>query len=337
MGGAAFMQMPGAGKIHQIIENNDKMDAADRRDALSFLDATGDYEPASGQIVGILKGMKDDMEAELKESIATEEKAIAGFNDLKSSKETEIEAATEAIESKTARSGEIAVSAVQTKDALEDTQDELADVEKFAAQLETECATKEKEVAEREKMRAEEVKAISEAISILNDDDALDVFKKARPSAFVQQELGFLQKSTNLASKAQKAQALLSIAAKKANSAQLNALLFTLNSKLKLSAKGKAQGLESVIKMIDDMVVLLGKDQKEDDKSKTFCEDELEKTEDEQKAASEKKAQHEAAVAEQSDEIEALGEQIATLEQDIKDLDKTVAQATEQRKEEHED
>merc|ERR1719240_459605 len=61
--------------------------------------------------------------------------------------------------------------------------------------------------------------------------------------------------------------------------------------------------------MIDDMVVLLGKDQSDDDKSKTFCGDELEKTADE----------------------------IATLEQDIKDLDKLVAQATESRKEEHED
>merc|ERR1719236_415374 len=46
---------------------------------------------------------------------------------------------------------------------------------------------------------------------------------------------------------------------------------------------------------------------------------------------------HEAAVSEMSDEIESLAESIATLEQDIKDLDKAVAQATEQRKEEHED
>jgi uncharacterized protein YoxC len=337
MGGASFMQLPGANKLHKIVESYAKVDPADRRDALAFLDASGDYEPASGQIVGILKGMKDEMEADLKDAIASEDKSIAGFNDLKSSKETEIEAATEAIESKTSRSGEIAVSVVQTKDSLEDTQDELADVEKFAAQLETECATKEKEMAERDQMRAEEVKAISEAISILNDDDALDVFKKARPSAFVQEELGFLQKSSNLASKAKKAQALLSIAAHKANSAQLNALLFTLNSKLKLGAKGKAQGLESVIKMIDDMVVLLGKDQKEDDKSKTFCEDELEKAEDEDKAAKDKKGQVEAAISEMADEIEALGESIATLEQDIKDLDKSVAQATEQRKEEHAD
>merc|ERR1719161_2600824 len=225
------------------------------------------------------------MEAELKEAIAAEEKAITGFGELKASKETEIETATEAIETKTQRSGEVAVSAVQTKDSLEDTEGELADTEKLLTQLATECATKEKEFAEKSKVRAEEVKAISETISILNDDDALDVFKKARPSALVQDQLGFLQKSNGLASKAQKAQAIIAAAAKKANNAQLNVLLYTLNSKLKMSSKGKSRGLESVIKMIDDMVVLLGKDQSDDDKSKTFCEDELEKSGDEQKAA----------------------------------------------------
>merc|ERR1719502_299954 len=150
------------------------------------------------------------------------------------------------------------------------------------------------------------------------------MFSKARPSALVQEDLGFLQKSN-------------SPAAKKANSAQMNLLLYTLNSQVKMSSKGKSRGLESVIKMIDDMVVLLGKDQSDDDKSKTFCEDELEKTTDEQTAATEKKAQVEAAISEATDAVEALAEEIATLEQDIKDLDKLVAQATETRKEEHEE
>merc|ERR1719158_1627456 len=147
--------------------------------------------------------------------------AIAGFNDLKASKEKEVEMATEAIESKTTRSGEIAVSVVQTKDALEDTEDELADVEKFIVQLEQECATKEKEWATRKKLRAEEISAISEAIGILNDDDALDVFKKAVPSALVQDQVGFLQRSNGLASAAQKAQTILATAASKSHDQQM--------------------------------------------------------------------------------------------------------------------
>jgi len=337
MGGAALLQMPGGNRLSKIVESYPNMDTEDRKNVMAFLQENGDYEPASGQIVGILKGMKDDMEAELKEAIAAEEKAIAGFAELKASKEKEIEMATEAIETKTGRSGEVAVSIVQTKDGIEDTTEELADTEKFITQLATECKTKEGEWAEKCKVRAEEVKAISEAISILNDDDALDVFKKARGASFVQEQLGFLQKSNSLASKAQKAQAIIAAAAGKTNKAPLKVLLYTLNSQLKMSSKGKSRGLESVIKMIDDMVVLLGKDQSDDDKSKTFCEDELEKTTDEQTAATEKKAQVEAEISEATDAVAALADEIATLEQDIKDLDKLVAQATETRKEEHED
>merc|ERR1719456_226770 len=187
MGGAALLQMPGGDRLMKLVQSFPNVDAEDRKNVVAFLQENGDYAPQSGQIVGILKGMKDDMEAELKEAVASEEKAITGFGELKASKETEIEMATEAIETKTGRSGEIAVSVVQTKDAVEDTTEELADTEKFLVQLESECATKEKEFAEKSKVRAEEVKAVSEAISILNDDDALDVFKKARPSALVQE------------------------------------------------------------------------------------------------------------------------------------------------------
>merc|ERR1719386_49694 len=159
------------------------MDVADRREALAFLDDSSESTGASDQIVGILKAMKDEMEADLKEAIAAEEKAVAGYNDLKASKEKEVEMATEAIETKMARAGELAVSVVQTKDALEDETEEAADTTKFLATLEKDCATKEKDMAERVKMRNMEITAISEAIGILNDDDALDVFKKAIPSA----------------------------------------------------------------------------------------------------------------------------------------------------------
>merc|ERR1719191_1729886 len=335
MGGAALLQMPAGDRLRTLVESYPNMDTEDRKNVVAFLQENGDYAPQSGQIVGILKGMKDDMEAELKEAIATEEKAIAGFADLKASKEKEIEMATEAIETKTGRSGEVAVSIVQTKDGIEDTTEELADTEKFITQLATECKTKETEWAEKDKVRAEEVKAISEAISILNDDDALDVFKKARPSALMQEQLGFLQKSNSVASAAKKAQAVLSTAAKKANSAQLNLLLFTLNSKLRMTQNGKVQNLGTVVKMIDDMVVLLGKDGADDDKSKSFCEDELEKTADEDKAAKDKKAAVEAKIAEATDAVAALADEIAALKESITELDKSVATATEQRKEDH--
>merc|ERR1719160_510695 len=331
MGGAALLQLPGGDRLHKLIQSYANMDASDRRDTLAFLEQSGDYVPASGQFVGILKAMKDEMEASLKEAIADEEKAVAGFADLKASKEKEVSMATEAIETKTARSGELAVSVVQTKNALEDTTEEVADTEKFIAQLDAQCGSKEKEWAERCKMRAMEVEAISEAINILNDDDALDVFKKALPSSLVQAQVGFLQRANGKADKVHKAQAILAGVAKKYGSTSLKLVLYTMNSKLKLKSAG---GFDEVMKMIDEMVTLLGKQQKEDEKQKTYCEDELEKAADEEAATKTKLGQVEATLSEQQDDIGSLMEKINTLTSEIAELDKAVADATEQRKEE---
>ena len=164
--------MPNGEGLKKLVQSYLRMDVMDRREALAFLEDSSESTGASDQIVGILKAMKDDIEAELKEAIADEEKAVAGFADLKASKEKEIEMATETIETKMARDGELAVSVVQTKDALEDAKEEAVDIQKFLATLEKDCATMEAEMAERTKMRNMEIAAISEAIGILNDDDS---------------------------------------------------------------------------------------------------------------------------------------------------------------------
>merc|ERR1719456_1237237 len=97
---------------------------------------------------------------------------------MAAAKKSEIATASEAIEAKTARSGELGVSVVTTADEIEDTTAEMTETQAFVANLASTCATKKKEWAERTKLRAEEIAAISEAIKILNDDDALDLFKK---------------------------------------------------------------------------------------------------------------------------------------------------------------
>jgi hypothetical protein len=331
MGGAALLQLPEASTLRKLIDSYPKMDPMDRRSAQAFLEESSSdgSTGASDQIVGILKAMKDDMEAELKEAIAEEEKSVAGFGDLKASKEKEIEMATEAVETKMTRAGELAVSVVQTKDALEDEQTELADTQKFLATLQADCGTKEKEWAERSALRATEVAAISDAIGIMNDDDALDVFKKAMPSSFMQ-ATGFLQKSDNKASRAEKAQAIL--ANLKSKDQNMKLLLFTFNAKLKMNG-----GFDDVMKMVDDMVVLLGKNAAEDEKQKAYCEAELEKSADEEAATKTKLAQTDATLSELTDKIGTLMEEISALTTSIAALDKSVADATEMRKEEHAD
>merc|ERR1719197_718715 len=147
------------------------------------------------------------MEKSSAEADAEEAKSAAGFSDLSASKNKEVSVATAAIESKTVRSGELAVSTVQAQNALDDSEEELADAEKMLATLKVQCVEKTKEFQARSALRSQEVAAISEAIAILNDDDALDVFKKAVPAAAMVQTVGFLQAKHGKASRFQKAHA----------------------------------------------------------------------------------------------------------------------------------
>merc|ERR1719158_926519 len=127
------------------------------RDVLSAFLTSGSsaghrYAPASGEIVGILKQMKDTMEKDLAEVMASEKSAAEDFEGMKAAKEKEIEAATVAIEEKTKRTGEVAVEIVNLKEDLGDTQDDLAKDKKFLADLEKNCALKAKEWEEIKKM-----------------------------------------------------------------------------------------------------------------------------------------------------------------------------------------
>merc|ERR550537_1586354 len=83
------------------------------------------------------------------------------------------------------------------------------------------------------------------------------------------------------------------------------------------------------------MIVLLGNQQKDDEKQKVYCEGEFDKAADEEAAAKTKLSQTDAKLSELTDLIGTLMEEISGLEASISALDKSVADATEQRKEEH--
>merc|ERR1719191_1636824 len=106
MGSASLMQMPGGvyDKVKRMAETF--ADEFDRKTVVSFLEQSGDYVPQSGQIVGILKNMLEEMQASLKKATEDEAAAASGYGDLKASKEAEAAAAKEATQSKTVRQGE---------------------------------------------------------------------------------------------------------------------------------------------------------------------------------------------------------------------------------------
>merc|ERR1712190_329568 len=98
--------------------------------------------PQSGQIIGILKQMKDTMEKNLAEVNAAEEEAIKAFKGLAAAKSKEIQANTDAIEAKTVRHGETGVAIVNEKEDLDDTQKALGADKQFLADLDKNCEAK---------------------------------------------------------------------------------------------------------------------------------------------------------------------------------------------------
>ena len=66
----------------------------------------------TGEIIGILEQMGEEMAADLKEATESENASLADFNGLVAAKNKEIQAATTAIEDKTARVGQLAVDIV---------------------------------------------------------------------------------------------------------------------------------------------------------------------------------------------------------------------------------
>mmetsp|Transcript_35533 Transcript_35533/g.79684 ORF Transcript_35533/g.79684 Transcript_35533/m.79684 type:complete len:704 (+) Transcript_35533:73-2184(+) len=322
--GSALLQTNGIVSALEAVMNKASMlSYTDKNTVESFLQA-GDssaYAPQSGEIVGILKQMQDTMAADLKQATDKENESIADFNELVAAQNKAIQAATDSIEEKTEQSGQLAVAIVQLKNDKSDTEQQLEADTGYSLQLEKDCKDKVRDYAETQKTRAEEVLAIADTIKILNDDDALELFKKAVPS--------LLQIQSTASELMQEALQGLRVVSKRRGSVHLDLI--------SLALQGKKMSFDKVIKMIDEMKDALHKEQKDDDSKKEYCNKEFDETEDKMKDLKHTKEGLDQKIGNLHDEIKETKESIASLEQGIKDLDKAVAEATEQRKEEHEE
>jgi septal ring factor EnvC (AmiA/AmiB activator) len=332
----AFLQTNAAQALRKLVTNKQNMFEEDRNEILSFLsggeDSEGNpfsqgYAPSSGEVTGILKTMGDEMSAGLKEATDVENAAIAAYDELMAAKTKEVEALSAAIEAKLKLEGELSVALAQMKNDLTDTEEALAADKEFLANMEKTCAAKEAEWEVRVKTRNDELAALADAIKMLNDDDALELFKKTLPSA----SASFMQ--VEVSSSSMRAMALAKIRALKprgqADKVQLDLIGLALH--------GKKIGFEKVIAMIDAMVVSLKEEQADDDQKKEYCTTQFDLSDDSKKALERKVSDLDAAIASTEEGIATTTEEIKALTEAIKELDKSVAEATEQRKQENED
>jgi len=314
----AFLQTNGASTLRKLSVDMD-MSSVDRDVLSSFLSESSTYAPASGQIVGILKQMEETMAKDLADSTAAEETSKKEFDVLVAAKTKQIDALTKEIEDKTARVGDDGVKLSEMKEDLEDTVESLGEDKKFLAELEKSCETKQAEWDAICKMRTEELLALADTIKILNDDDALELFKKTLPAPALIQ----LQENSKEM-------------ARTAISALHGSKDYRLDL-ISLALKGRKVSFDKVLKMVDEMVTLLGEEQKTDDDKKEKCEADIDETEDKHKELNVVLADLEKAIEETKEDIATLTDELAALAKGIKNLDKTVAEATENRKEDHDD
>merc|ERR1719329_281220 len=155
---------------------------------------------------------------------------------------------------------------------------------------------------------------------VLNDDDALELFKKTLPgsAAFLQTEVASIQ---------MRKQALAALGKHKDVKLDL----------ISMALRGKKFSFDKVIAMVDEMVALLAKEQQDDDSKKEMCEMQLDKAEDDLKVLETTISDLEKSMEEGKEEIATLTDEIAALTEGLKNVDKQVAEAMETRKEENED
>merc|ERR1740129_316282 len=181
----------------------------------------------------------------------------------------------------------------------------------------------------RSKTRAEELVALADTIKVLNDDDALLVFKKTLPSS----SASLLQVTSATPRQLEALSAIRSSMQRATvqDKPGLELLVLALTGK-KAASSG---GFDKVIQMIDDMVGILKTEQDDDDHKKEYCAMQFDTSDDKKKALERSVAGEEAAIADAKEAIATLAKEIAALDAGIRALDKSVAEATAQRKDEN--
>jgi len=317
--GGAFLQTDAAQLLRNLASSNDQMP----EQIIAFL-SSEDGSAGSGEITGVLKQLGDEMAADLASATKDEEGAITNFNELTAAKTEEVATLTAAIEDKITRVGETGLSIADIKADAKDTAEKLVEDKKFLADLKADCAKKEEEWDAICKERKGELLALADTIKMLNDDDALELFKKTLPSA----ASSFMQLTAR--SSEVMARALATVRAAQKNGRPSRHL-----DLVALALHGKTANFDKVLGLIDEMVSVLKTEQVDDNDRKEYCNTEIDSAEDKLKGHMQTIKDTETAIADAKEAITTLENEITMLVGSNALLDQSVTQATTQRKKEN--
>eukprot|EP00746_Dinoflagellata_sp_MGD_P125350 gnl/MRDRNA2_/MRDRNA2_60098_c0_seq1.p1 gnl/MRDRNA2_/MRDRNA2_60098_c0~~gnl/MRDRNA2_/MRDRNA2_60098_c0_seq1.p1 ORF type:complete len:695 (+),score=259.14 gnl/MRDRNA2_/MRDRNA2_60098_c0_seq1:102-2186(+) len=272
------------------------------------------YAPASGQIFGILKQMKETFESNLSTSQKEELAAQKAYEELKKAKEEEIAAGQDAIDTKTAELATTDEKLAMSKQDMEDTKAGLSEDEAFLLMLKEKCQGADQEYEERQKTRAAEIEAVSKALSFLTSDEARDLFSKTFNPALI-------QKKSSTSNRQSQASKLLAGIAKKNNNPRL----------LQLAMAVKLNAFTKVKKAIDDMIAQLLKEKQDEIKLKDFCRESFYENEMNTERKTREKEDLKKLISDLEMTIDSLTKAIETLKAEIAEMETQLKRAGEDR------
>jgi len=271
------------------------------------------YEPASGEIFGILKQMKESFETNLANSQKEEQQAQVDYEELKKAKEEEISAASDLIDTKSAELATADEKNAQSKEMLEDNRNVLAADTKFLGELKMQCQNIDQEYEERVKARQAEIQACSKALAFLSSDEAHELFSRT---------LGFVQvRSTQHSNRRAEVSQVLRKLAKKYND----------DSVALLATRARLDAFTEVKKAIQEMVDKLIKEKSDEIKHKDWCIEELNNNERDTDNKNRDKGDLSAKIDDLSMSIDTLDKDITSLKADVADLTAQLKAAGEDR------
>jgi hypothetical protein len=299
---------------HLVQKHADMFTPSQKRAVGSFVQtATVDMAPASGEIFGILKQMKESFETNLANSQKEEMQSQKDYEDLKAAKESEIAAGQDLIDTKTTELATADEKNAQSKENLADTRETLAADTAFLADLKERCQNMDQEYEERTKTRQLEIQAVSKALAFLSSDEAHDLF--TRTFNFVQ------VRASSKSHKRAQVSKVLSDAAQKFQDPRLSTL----------AVQARLDAFTKVKKSIQDMVDKLIKEKEDEIKHKDFCVEELNNNERDTEMKERDRADLEAKIEDLAMTIDTLAKEIEVLKADVAELQVQMKRAGEDR------
>jgi len=278
----------------------------------SGIDASGFN---SGEILGIMKQLKEEMESDLSEGQKQEAERSAAFDELRTAKSDEIASGEKLLEEKKEELAQVDFDLANAKEDLEMITAQLGEDQKFLASLTKACDEKEKAYEANKKERLAEIQAVSETIEILTSDEARDAMNGA--FKFIQMSMRTRRMSgkRTLAAKALRA----------AFSRTKGSGLSVLATSVELDSFTKIK------KMMDELVAKLKLQQADEVKKNDWCKSEFQENEMQTMKAEDLQKDQEVQIEDLASAIKTLGDEIASAKSAVSKLQTDMQRAGETR------